>query len=155
MSFISNVLWTVLFSASPFFELRGGIPFGIAVGLNPALVFILGVLANIIVVFAIFFFLDYIHKHLLPIGFYKKSFNYFLEKTRRKAEKHIRGKKWEYYALFVFVALPIPGTGAYAGTLISWFFNLDRRNSILAIGLGVVASGLLVTLVTMGIVSLF
>ena len=150
---LNSFLLVVLLSAAPFFELRGGIPLGIALGMNPALAFIIGVSANIIVVFLLFLFLDYLHKHLLVFSLYKRTFNYFLNNVRKKTEKHI--KAWEYWALFAFVALPIPGTGAYAGTLISWFFNLDRRKAIYAISLGVITSGLLVTLVTLGIVHFF
>ena len=55
----------------------------------------------------------------------------------------------------LFVAVPLPLTGAYSGTLLAWFFNLKRRKSYLAIFLGVLIAGIIVTLTTLGIRSLF
>ena len=103
--------------------------------------------------FPIFFFLDYLHEHFMKIKIYNRAFTYHINKVRREVEKHI--EKWEYWVLLAFVDIPFPGTGAYTGTLIAWFFEMNRKKSFLTIALGVAIAGLIVTLTTLGIINLF
>ena len=151
---MKDILITIFLSLAPFFELRGGIPYGLAAGLDFSLVFIVSVLANILIVFPIFFFLDHIHKYLINWSFYNKIFNKFLVRARRKVEKKI-GTSWEFVALMLVVAIPFPGTGAYTGCLASWAFQLDRRKSVKAITLGVISAGVITTLLTLGVLNFF
>ena len=150
---MKELLITILLSLAPFTELRGGIPFGLAAGLDFTLVFIVAVLANILIIFPIFFFLDNIHEHLTKWSFYNKLFNRFLVRARRKVEKKI-GTNWEFIALLLVVAIPFPGTGAYTGCLASWAFQLKRKKSLIAISLGVVIAGIITSLVSLGLISL-
>lgn len=69
-------------------------------------------------------------------------------------EKHI-GKKGEFIALMIFVGIPLPGTGAYTGTLLAWFFKMKRIYSYIAIIAGVVIAGILITLASIGIFTFF
>jgi uncharacterized membrane protein len=149
-----RLLLAILLSIAPFSELRGGIPYGLANGYDPILVIVICILANILIVFPLFFFLDYVHKYLNRIKIYNKIFNKVLVRARRKIEGKV-GSSWEFVALFFVVAIPFPGTGAYTGTLASWAFKLDRKKSLLAISLGVVAAGIITSLVSLGILSLF
>ena len=73
-------------------------------------------------------------------------------RIRRKFQRHV-GTRWEYLVLFLFVSVPIPGTGAYTGSLIAWLFKLKRRKSILTIALAVITAGILVTLIANGVFS--
>lgn len=156
MNNITSILWAVLLSISPISELRGGIPFAILSRVNPILTFLICVMANIIVIFFIFLFLDFLHVHFLRISIYKKVFDFFLRRVRKKAEKvEERLPIYGYFALTIFVAVPLPITGAWTGSLISWLLNLDRRKSILAIALGVVIAGIAVTLTSLGINHIF
>jgi uncharacterized membrane protein len=61
--------------------------------------------------------------------------------------------KWGYFALMFFVAIPLPGTGVWAGTAVAWMMNLDRWRSFAAIAAGTVIAGLLVLLVSFGVFS--
>jgi uncharacterized membrane protein len=140
-----EILQVIFVSMLPFFELRGGIPLAFGLGMDPLVAFVVGVLANIAIVPVIFFFLDYLHKHLMGIRPYARVFNHFLEKVRVRAEKKIG--RWGYLGLTLLVAIPLPVTGAYTGTLAAWFFELERKKSMLAIALGVVIAGIIVTLV--------
>tara|TARA_Y100000310_G_C20638648_1_gene792616 strand:- start:491 stop:949 length:459 start_codon:yes stop_codon:yes gene_type:complete len=151
---MTNFLYTILLSILPISELRGGIPFAIALGYNPLLSFLVLTLANILMIPIIFIFLDYFHKHFLKIKIYEKLFNKLIIRTRNKIEHRI-GTRTEFLALFLLVAIPLPGTGAYSGCLAAWLFNLKRRKSILTISLGVLTAGILVTLATLGLVNLF
>ncbi len=143
------ILNEIILSILPISELRGGITYAIASGLNPFLAFFIGVISNFFVILICFFFLDNINKYFLKFGFYKKSFDKYIERNRKKLEKYV-GSKTEFWALLFFVAVPLPMTGAYTGSILAWFFGLKRRKSYLAIGLGVFIAGVLVTLANVG-----
>ena len=148
-----EILQVIVLSMSPFSELRGGIPWAFNLGITPALAFAVAVSANIAIVPVIFFFLDYGHKHFMKIPGYAKLFNHFLERTRRRAEKKLG--RWGYLGLLLLVAIPLPFTGAYTGTLAAWFFELDRKKSIAVIAGGVVIAGIIVTSVLLMGMELF
>jgi len=151
---MQNLLSAIILSILPISELRGGIPLAIASGINPWQAFLICTLFNILIIPLVFLFLDFIHKYLYKIRIYKIIFDKIITRARNKFQKHA-GTKWEYPALFIFVAVPLPGTGAYTGSLIAWLFNLKRRKSILAIALGVLVAGIIITLISFGIFSLF
>jgi len=141
-------------SVLPVSELRGGIPVALASGYNPLIVFIAMVFFNCLVIFFVFWFLDNLHKVFIKNKLYSRLFNNYIYKKRKKLEKHI-GTKWQFFSLFLFVAVPLPYTGAYTGTILAWFFNLERKKSYLAISLGVAVAGIIVSLVSLGIINLF
>jgi len=85
--------------------------------------------------------------------FYRVLFSKIVNRTRKKIEHRI-GTKWEYPALLLLVAIPFPGTGAYAGSLAAWLFKLNRKKSLITIALGVLIAGVLVTFASLGIYSL-
>ncbi len=142
-----SLIWTIILSILPISELRGGIPYAILNGINPITAFLFAVLANILVIPIIFFFLDNIHGFLLNNRAYKKAFNFYIT---RKVDKVKR--KYEtlgLFVLFLFVAIPLPGTGAYTGVLLSWFFKLDRKKSFATIAFGVITAGIVITFLTL------
>lgn len=145
----------VILSMLPFFELRGGIPIALAGGFDPIFVLFIAFLANIIVIYPIWFFLDYIHCHLVKIKIYKRISDKILAKMRHKAQ-HVKKnmQKYEWLALTLLVAVPLPITGAYTGTLIVWILGLDRKKSFLFISLGVLIAAVIVTLATLGIINM-
>ena len=151
---MNEIINIILLSILPVSELRGAIPYGISNNINPLLTFFIAVLANFLVAPFGFFFLDNLHKHFLKIKSYNRFFNKYIEIKRKSFEKHV-GTSFEFWALMIFVAIPLPLTGAYSGALIAWFFDLKRRKSYLAIFLGVLIAGIIVTLTTLGIRSLF
>lgn len=144
----------ILLSLLPISELRGAIPIGIAAGMKPFSVFLTAVIANSLVIPIVFFFLDTLHRHFYKIRYYQALFDKYIERTRKKFEKHA-GSKWEFAALCIFVAVPLPMTGAYTGTVVAWLFNLDRKKSYLSLALGVLGAGIIVTLVSIGVKSIF
>jgi uncharacterized membrane protein len=139
---IQAIVWSIL----PISELRGGIPIAIANGISPLFAFLICVIANILVIPIVFFFLDHIHSFFMKIKIYESLFNKYIEKKRGKLEKYI-GTKWEFVVLMLFVGIPLPITGAYTGTLLAWFFNVDRKEAYKALSLGVVVAGVVVSLV--------
>lgn len=145
---VDGLISGIVLSLLPVSELRGGIPVAIASGMDWFTAYTVCVIANFLIIFPVLFFLDYLHEHFLKISLYDKLFNLYVERVRKKVELKLQEQTWEYLVLFLFVAVPFPGTGAYTGCLIAWLFNLDRKKSILTIGLGVMAAGIIVTLVT-------
>jgi uncharacterized membrane protein len=111
------------------------------------------VLANILIIPVIFLFLDHLHKYFIKFRAYRKFFEFNIRRSKRKIEKHV-GTKWQFIALFLLVAIPLPFTGGYTGAFLAWFFRLKRRKSYLAIFLGIITAGIIVTLASIGLFSL-
>ena len=141
----------ILLSLAPLSELRGGMIVAVAQGANPWLAWIFCTLANLFVSPIVFLFLSFLHSKLLWMPLYKRTFNYFLENARRKTHKYI--ERWGYIGLLVFVAIPLPFSGAYTGTLAAWFFGMKKPKAIAMISLGVVLASLLVFAMIMGWIS--
>ena len=148
-------LWilTIILSMLPVSELRGAIPYAILNGINPLTAFFIAVLANIIIIPIVFFFLDNIHEFLLKNKSYQRLFDFYINKKVEKVKR--KYETLEFFVLFLFVAIPAPGTGAYTGVLLSWIFKLDRKKSFAIIALGVITAGIITTLVTVSGIGLF
>ena len=145
---MSDVLLVLLASASPLSELRGGIPLGIALGIDPAVTFLLSVSTNILVFFPVRLFLVAFYRTVLtrlPL------FDRYLNSVR--ARGHPMVEKYGLLGLALFVAVPLPVTGAYTGTVLSWLLNMDWKRSFLGVAIGVVIAGVIVLCVTLGIVA--
>ena len=151
---MSPVIWSIILSILPISELRGGMIYAILSGISPINAFLICTIANILIIFFVFFFLDFLHSSFMKIKVYRNFFNFCIEKIRNKVdvfEKHY--SKSGFIALFIFVAIPLPGTGGWTGALIAWILGLDRRKSLIAIILGVLAAGLILLFASLGILS--
>ncbi len=151
---IKSLIITIILSMLPISELRGSIPYAILeAGINPFTAFLIAVLANILIIPLFFFFLDYVHKSFIKIKIYERFFKFYIDKKVKKIKK--KYEQLELFVLFFFVAIPAPGTGAYTGVLLSWFFELDRKKGFATIALGVITSGIITTLITLGCLGIF
>lgn len=140
--------WLVIFLISmlPIVELRGAIPVALgAYNMNPWMVFPVAVVGNMIPVPFILLFFGYAEKYLRKYKSFDRFFNRLFEKTRKRADEKI--KKYETLGLLVFVAIPLPFTGAWTGALIAYLFGLKFWKSILIIFMGVIIAGFIVTVV--------
>ncbi len=149
-------LLTLLLGIIPISELRGAIPYAYFNGVPLWLSFILGVFANAMVPFIAFLFFATLHKLLDKWSFYHKLFEKTIERARKKVGEKV--SKYGLLGLMLFVAIPLPVTGAWTGTLGAWVLGLDRKKSILFILLGVLIAGLVVSTVVYtgaGIASIF
>jgi len=141
----------------PFIELRGGLPLVIihakeqSLQLWPFLILVL--FLNSLIVLILFFFLDFLHEKFLKIAFYRKSFEKYLSRSRKKIEKfQEKHKKIGFLALTLFTAIPLPITGAYSATLISWLTGLNRIKSFISITLGLIISETIILVITLGLI---
>ena len=139
-----DVLFTFLISISPFGEARAGIPYGELNGLPIMLVFIVGLVANLLV-FPIFYkVIELANKYLWKNPLYKRMAIYLSSRARTKTKTII--KKYGVWGLMIFVMIPLPVTGAYIGTIAAYIFGISYRKSLIAISSGITISSTMVAL---------
>jgi uncharacterized membrane protein len=85
-------------------------------------------------------------------GFWKRFFDWLFERTRRKARDKI--EKYGAWGLFVLVAIPLPVTGGWTGALAAFLFGIEKKKAIPVICLGIMAAGVIVTLLTLGVIKI-
>lgn len=155
-----KIIYALILTILPISELRIGLPLALRYAIEEnipiILVFSLVILLNVLLVFFVFYFLDKIHFVLLNIKIYEKFFGFYIRRMQKKIDKFEKNySSYGFLALMFFVAVPLPGTGAWSGCLVSWVLGLDRKKSILAISAGVIIAGILVFLGTLGFFRFF
>ena len=144
-----KVLLTALISMLPVVELRGGLPAGVALGLPIPLSFAGSLLGNMLPVpFVILFarpVFQWVRAHIPALG----SFVTKLETRAYAKSKNV--KKYETWGLLIFVAIPLPGTGAWTGALIASVLNMRLKRAVPVIFLGVIIAGSIMTVLTYGV----
>ena len=143
---MKTILITAFLSILPISELRGAIPFALGNGLPMVFTYIFAVILNALIGPLVFIFLSTLHKWLIRFVWYSSFFDSFVERNRHKVEKKI--VKYGYAGITLFVAIPLPVTGAYTGTLVAWLMGLDAKKTFLAVLAGVVISGIIVTIIS-------
>ena len=144
---------TMLFSMIPVVELRGGIPFGVTLGLPVWAAFIAAVIGNLI---PVPFIIVYIRRIFQWMRRRMPRLNNLVDKLERKA--HLKGQrvtKYKYLGLAIFVAIPLPGTGAWTGSLAAAFLDMPLRKALPSVIAGVLTAGMLISILTYGVASLF
>lgn len=132
---------TVILAAVPISELRGSIPVALMMGLSPAKAFALSILGNIIPIIPVLFLLEPVSNALMRFRPCKKFFDWLFERTKSKGDLI---QKYEALGLMLFVAVPLPITGAWSGCIAASIFRIKFRYAFPAILLGVVIAGLIV-----------
>ena len=139
--------WVILLSMLPILELRGAIPLAIGTyKFNPYIGVPLIILANFLPVPIILKLLNPGERFLRQWKFWDNLMTKVFEHTRKKTKKSI--EKWETLALIVFVAIPLPVTGAWTGSLAAYLFGLDIKKSMFYIFLGLCIAAAIVTAAT-------
>lgn len=144
---------TVLVSMIPVVELRGGIPFGAAAGLPVWAACIAAVIGNLI---PVPFIIVYIRRIFQWMREKMPRLNRMVDALERKA--HLKGQKvskYKYLGLAIFVAIPLPGTGAWTGSLAAAFLDMPLRKALPSIFAGIVIAGFAISILTFGVASLF
>ena len=134
----------------PLIELRGAIPYGVMFGLPLWQTFLIAIVGNMLPVPIIFFFARRVLEWGADKPLIGKIFTFFLEKGHRGGEKlQAKAGRGLYWALLLFVGIPLPGTGAWTGTLAASLLDMDFKKSVAACMGGVLLAG-----VIMGVLSL-
>lgn len=145
-----------LISMVPIIELRVAIPYAVGFGLPLLPSYIIAVLGNMLPVPLIFFFARKILEWGKDKKIIGKFFTFCLEKGNKGGQKLLsKAGRSVYLALFLFVGIPLPGTGAWTGTLAASLLNLDFKKSVISIMAGVVLAGIIMGVLSLGIFNIF
>jgi uncharacterized membrane protein len=141
----------------PLIELRGAVPVAIDMGIEPLRALLICVVANMVPVPIIYFFA---RKFLLwgakqkHIG---KICTFFVEKGERAGQKLVKktGRGGLFMALLLFVGIPVPGTGAWTGTLAASFLNMGFKSTVVSVSLGVLLAGIIMGTASLAVFGIF
>ena len=150
---MNDYIYSILLSMLPIAELRGGIPYALANGIHPVTAYFMCVLANIVAFPIVYFFMGFFHDLFNKMQWYANLFEKIVVRTRKKVGDNI--EKWGFWGLMVFVMIPLPVTGAYTGTFAAWVFGIEKKKGFLAVSLGVMIAGLIVTAIFLSGAELF
>lgn len=139
---LSEIIIAALWSISPFGEAKVGIPYAIMNGVNYYVALVVCFTANVLVFPVMLFFLNFINKHFLKWRFYKRGAIFVARRAKTGAGKNVQ--KYGFWGLLLFVMMPIPGTGVYAGTIAAFLFGFERKRAFLANTIGIFLSCVIV-----------
>ena len=151
-SVFGKLMMTFVTAMVPVVELRGAIPLGVAAGLPPAVAAVTAMAGNLVPVPFILLLIRKICRLLRGISWLGPR----IDKLEKRA--HLKGrtvKKYRTLGLVLLVAIPLPGTGAWTGALVADVLDIRMKSALLAIAVGVVIAGCVITALTCGVVSLF
>ena len=144
---------TLLVSMLPVVELRGGIPFGVAAGLPVWAAYLAAVIGNLL---PVPFIVVYIQRIFMFMRQNMPRLNSVVDKMEQKAHlKSASVLKYQYLGLAIFVAIPLPGTGAWTGALVAAFLDMRLKKAMPSIMGGVLSAGLIISILSYGVKSLF
>lgn len=147
-----NYILVFLISMVPLIELRGAVPFGVGMQLDLFWVYVLAILGNMLPVPFIYFFARKILVWGSDKKFIGKFFRFCLEKGEKGGKKlQAKAGRGLFFALLLFVGIPLPGTGAWTGTLAASMLDMDFKSSVIAVMLGVILAGIIMGLASMGL----
>ena len=144
------MLKTLVTAMMPILEIRGAIPVGVASGLDPWLAFAVGFVGNMLPIPILILLTRKIIEWLKKYNMLVKLTAWLENKGSKGAQKV---QKYSFWGLFILVAIPLPGTGAWTGALVASLLDMRLKRALPAIAMGVAAAGLIVLLVTYGVIS--
>ena len=149
----SHELTTVVLAMLPISELRGAIPYAITVGKMPwQEAYVIAVVANFIPVIFILDLIGPVSEYLRRFDVFDRFFDWLFARTRRKGKLI---ERFEILGLMLFVAIPLPVTGAWTGAVAAFVFGVRKRVAMPAIFLGIMLAGVIVTLASLGVITLW
>lgn len=141
-----------LISMVPLVELRGAIPYSVIFGLDFLPSYIVCIVGNMLPVPFIFFFARRVLEWGADKKYIGRFFSFCLEKGHKGGTKlQQKAGKGLFVALLLFVGIPLPGTGAWTGTLAASILDMDFKTSVIAVMLGVILAGVIMALATSGL----
>jgi len=144
---IEDLIISMLWSLSPFGEAKVGIPYGMLKGHNIYVVFLVCFVANAMVFPMVIFFLEKVNRFFTKWKFYKKSAIFIARRAKNGSGRNIQ--KFGFLGLVLFVMIPLPGTGVYAGSIASYLFKIERKRAFLANTIGIFFSSVIIWLATL------
>ena len=152
LPFELKIVATLLISMVPIIELRGALPVAAAINLSPYISIPLAIIGNLIPVPFIILFIKKIFAWMRKVS---PKLNAVVDKMEAKAEKNKdKVLKYAFWGLTLFVAIPLPGTGAWTGALVAAMLDMPLKKAFPSILLGVILAGIIMGLGSYGVVSL-
>ena len=145
---IPDWISVILVASMPISELRGAIPVAIMYGFDPLTAYTLSVIGNLIPVVPLLLWLETVSNRLRRYNSWDKFFDWLFTRTHRRHSEYF--EKYGTIALLLFVAIPLPVTGAWTGCAAAFVFGIKFRHAFPAVLLGVLAAGVIVTLTSIG-----
>lgn len=152
---VVKYLITFILGMCPIIEIRGAIPVGVGLGLTYFQSFLVGFIGNIIPIYFIVKYIGPIFDFLGRFKIFKKIIYWASNKATKHIEESERLQNFTAFGLFVFVAIPLPGTGAWVGSLIANFLHVPLKKAWLPLALGVLTAGFIVLAATGSVVTIF
>ena len=143
---LTTLSFSAILAILPISELRGAIPYAIAKEVPLVIAYPFCVAINALIGPLVYLFLSSVHKGMVHFGWYNRMFDALVERARKKV--HAKVERFGYLGLAIFVAIPLPITGAYTGTLGAWMLGMDPKKTMLAVLAGVLIAGVVVSAVT-------
>jgi uncharacterized membrane protein len=150
---MNDYIYTIILSMMPIAELRGGIPYALANDIHPVTAYLISCSANILAFPIVYLFMGFFHGQFSKMDWYINLFDKIVLRTRAKVGDNL--EKWGFWGLMVFVMIPLPVTGAYTGSFAAWVFGIEKRKGFLAVSMGVLIAGLIVTAIFLSGAELF
>ena len=156
MKLLTNYLLIFLVSMVPLIELRGAMVMAVGMDLNYFVSLVVCVIGNMLPVPVIYFFARKVLLWGADKKYIGKFFRYCLEKGEDGGQKLVKktGRGGLFVALMLFVGIPVPGTGAWTGTLAASFLNMGIRSTAASVSLGVVIAGMIMGTLSTGVFSI-
>lgn len=155
MNIIVKYLITFFLGMCPIIEIRGAIPVGVGLGLSYFEAFVVGFLGNIIPIYFIVKYIGPIFDFFGRFKIFKKIIDWASDRATKKIEESEKLQNFTALGLFLFVAIPVPGTGAWVGSLIANFLHVPLKKSWLPLAGGVLTAGIIVLAATGSVVAIF
>jgi len=154
---LKKYLLAFLISMVPLIELRGGVPYAVLMGLDYWTALVVCAIGNMLPVPIIYFFARKVLLWGCDKKYIGKFFTYCIEKGEKGGRKlkAKAGRGGLFVALMLFVGIPLPGTGAWTGTLAASFLNMGIKSTSVAVSLGVIMAGIIMGIVSMTGVHVF
>ena len=140
------LITTALLTLAPISELRGAVPYALSQGLPVVFTYIYCVALNALLGPLVYIFLQSLHTLFYRMGWYRRLFDRIVARARSKV--HDKVARFGYLGIMLFVAIPLPITGAYTGTLGAWVLGMEKKKIFLAVLGGVIISGIIVTCIS-------
>ena len=152
---IQKYLLIFLVSMVPLIELRGGVPIAVGMGLDYIPALLVCIVGNMLPVPIIYLFARKVLEWGCDKKYIGKFFTYCIEKGERGGQKLTEkaGKGGLFIALMLFVGIPLPGTGAWTGTLAASFLNMGFKSTVVAVVLGVLMAGVIMAVAGTAVLS--
>lgn len=151
---IDPLLATLLMSMLPVLELRAAIPVAMSsFDISWINIFVVSVVGSFIPAIFIVYFLGPISDFFRKIKLLDRFFDWLFKRTRAKFDK--KYALWGNLALMFFVAIPLPGTGVWTGSLAAWLFNFNKKQALVYIAIGTFIAAIIVMLISIGAFKIF